>query len=314
MRRVAWALLPILLFSICALGETRSLRLDQQGYLQELDRWTAIVQSVRDGKPDAMPSDVPDEWIVTENGTEYHVPTIFLARDLTKPDQADGVLERLQLLRASAIEAASEEDTARNARSTADRILARREFRRVRIPGAEESLRDRFNAWLKRVLIKFFGKAFEHVDDLRVLSDIVVWAVLLLAVAVLLYWLRKAFLQATDSEMHIRGARPEYVSFKPMEQWLSEARDAASRGEYRVAVRLAYWGAISGLERAGVWKPDRARTPREYLKLARGSQYEPSLHPLTRDFERVWYAKQPATEADFLACMARVEEMHASGS
>jgi hypothetical protein len=94
-----------------------------------------------------------------------------------------------------------------------------------------------------------------------------------------------------------------------MEQWLNEAREAASRGEYRVAVRLAYWGAISGLERSGVWKPDRARTPREYLKLARGSRYEPTLHPLTRDFERVWYAKQPATEADFLACIARVEEL-----
>jgi hypothetical protein len=306
MNRVTWALLLLLVFSGCALADDKPLRLDQQGYIQELDRWTSVIQSAHDGHAD-IPADVPPEWIVTVDGDEYHVSTSFLARDLTKPDEANAALERLTALRQGIEQVPPSQ--AKVARATANQILQRREYRRVHMPGAEQSFRDRFNAWLQRVLSKIFGKAFEHVEDLRVLSDIIVWGLLLGAAAVLLFWLRRILLRAAQQEMHLGGAPGDYVSAKAMEQWLAEARDAASRGEYRLAVRLAYWGAISALERAGAWKPDRARTPREYLRLTRGSQHESTLRPLTRDFERLWYAKQPATEADFLACMARVEEL-----
>jgi hypothetical protein len=308
MKRIAWAVLFLLAISGQLFGDSGALRLDTQGYLRELDRWTTVVQSLRDGNDQTVPTDVPPEWIVTVNGTEHHVSTSFLAKDLTNPTEADSVLVHLRQLREGVLEVSAEAKNA-NGRAVADNILGRREFRRVRMPGLEQSWRDRFNAWLLRVITKIFGKAAEHVDDLRVLSDIVIWGLLLGAVAALLFWLQRTFARATQSEMRISGVHSEFVSSRPMEAWLEEARQAAGRGDFRLAVRLAYWGAISGLERAGAWKPDRARTPREYLRLTRGSQYEPVLRPLTRDFERVWYAKQPATEADFQTCMARVEEL-----
>src|ERR1035438_7184698 len=50
------------------------------------------------------------------------------------------------------------------------------------------------------------------------------------------------------------------ISAKEWTIWLSEARTAAARGEWRDAIHLAYWAGISFLERQGMWKPDRART------------------------------------------------------
>jgi hypothetical protein len=284
------------------------LRLDEQGYLRELDRWTSIVQSARDGQSVDIPTDIPSEWIVTVQGTEHHVSTSFLGHDLFDEKEADAVLQHLKQLR----EGVSSVQTVSPAsdRAVASRILERREYRRVHLPGAEESLRDRVNAFIVRILRKIFGKAGEHIADMRVLADFIVWGLLLAAAAAMLFWLRRALLQATHAEMQISGIHSEWVSARPPEEWLKDAREAAGRGEYRLAVRFAYWGGISALERAGAWKPDRARTPREYLSLVRGSQHENTLGSLTRRFERVWYAKQPATEADFAECMKGVEELN----
>ena len=62
-------------------------------------------------------------------------------------------------------------------------------------------------------------------------------------------------------------------------------------GEWRDAIHLAYWAGISFLERQGFWKPDRARTPREYLRLSLRSEYRETLRALTQIFELAWYAK-----------------------
>lgn len=283
------------------------LRLDEQGYLRELDRWTSIVESARNGQSVDVPTDVPSEWIVTVQGTEHHVSTSFLGKDLFNAKEADAVLQHLKQLREGV--STSQTVSPSSDRAVASRILERREYRRVHVPGADESLRDRINAFVLRILRKIFGKAGEHIDDMRVLADFIVWGLLLAAVAAMLFWLRRALLNGTHAEMQIGGIHSEWVSARPLEEWLNDADEAASRGEYRLAVRFAYWGAISALERAGAWKPDRARTPREYLRLVRGSPHENTLGSLTRRFERVWYAKQPATEADFVDCMRGVEEL-----
>jgi hypothetical protein len=62
-----------------------------------------------------------------------------------------------------------------------------------------------------------------------------------------------------------------------------------------------------------VWKPDRARTPREYLRAYKaqtgaGGRREP-LEALTRRFESLWYAQQAAAPEDFQFSLAQLEKI-----
>ena len=97
------------------------------------------------------------------------------------------------------------------------------------------------------------------------------------------------------------SARDLPVSAKEWTIWLSEARAAAARGDWRDAIHLAYWAGISFLEREGFWKPDRARTPREYLHLiSPQNEQRETLTALTRIFELAWYAKRESSEQTFV--------------
>jgi hypothetical protein len=59
-----------------------------------------------------------------------------------------------------------------------------------------------------------------------------------------------------------------------------------------------------------MWPPDRARTPREYLRLLPWSSgYQPALTALTRDFEVVWYGKQEADAQAFSRALERLEQL-----
>jgi Domain of unknown function (DUF4129) len=59
-----------------------------------------------------------------------------------------------------------------------------------------------------------------------------------------------------------------------------------------------------------MWRPDSARTPREYLRLLpSASEYRPALADLTRGFELVWYGTQPADSRAFARTMAQLEEL-----
>src|SRR4051794_39244631 len=49
--------------------------------------------------------------------------------------------------------------------------------------------------------------------------------------------------------------------------WLRRAQAAAASGSWRDAVHLTYWCAVAFLEAKGAWRPDGARTPREYVRL-----------------------------------------------
>ncbi|HKR96673.1 MAG TPA: DUF4129 domain-containing protein, partial [Candidatus Angelobacter sp.] len=63
-------------------------------------------------------------------------------------------------------------------------------------------------------------------------------------------------------------------------------------------------------EEHGAWKPNRARTPREYLRLigSRAAQY-PVLASLTRKLEHVWYGYGEAAESDFHDTLSQLEKL-----
>jgi len=100
------------------------------------------------------------------------------------------------------------------------------------------------------------------------------------------------------------------ISAKAWTAWLDEARLAAAEERWRDAVRLSYWTSISFLEGRRLWPPDRARTPREYLRLLPAtSEHRPPLASLTGRFERVWYAEHAADRGSYDEAVADLETL-----
>jgi hypothetical protein len=105
-------------------------------------------------------------------------------------------------------------------------------------------------------------------------------------------------------------AQPAPVSAKEWSAWLAEARAEAEAGNWANAIHLAYWAGISLLEAQGAWRPDKARTPREYLRLlAATDEHHPTLTALTHGFEIVWYGGHPANQDAFAETMTHLEKL-----
>jgi hypothetical protein len=300
----------LLVVSVSAFAQTVTvvpLRLTPAQYLDELDKWQHYIEGLNDETADEEAPEIPPEWVVQSPSGDHHVSTDFL-RALGVPSERKRALDHLHDLREAA-STAFEPMSRKPARQTADSILRRREYRGVHVPGKKESWIDRATAWLMHFIAKLFGKAYENSAAIRTFVSVLSWALLLGAASLLFLWLFRTLKALSTPELALEGGPAEFVSSKPAETWLAEAKQAAADGQYRLAICLAYWAGIAGLERAGAWRPDRARTPREYLRHASNAPFLPTLRGLTRDFERTWYAKQPASAADFSAALQRVKEL-----
>ncbi len=256
---------------------------------------------------------IPDSLTVESAHGQITVETKFLREGLnrfltTDPKAREKVLSGLSdRLRALRVEAGSYEqpDRADDAtRKKLDEILSSREFNRVRGPSALELLKQRIGAWILKQLRKVSPK----VPDLQNAGQIFVWTMIGLAATVAGIWLYRL------SRENMVGGRREILPFLPSSQtwqeWLSHARSQAAEGRWREAIHLGFWAAVSRLESDGVWAPDKARTPREYLKSIPGSNLsrEP-FSALTRIFEASWYGARPTTEADFVLFTANLERI-----
>jgi hypothetical protein len=197
---------------------------------------------------------------------------------------------------------AAQPDHARE-RATMKEVLAGREFRSLKRPGASDSIWERINRWL--------NKLFEGMDKLsahsRWIGRALIWG-FLLAVGVALAW----WLIQSERRWRIRllpesdGPAPDAASARDWQLWMADARDAAAHGLWREAIHFLYWAVISRLESKRLWPADRARTPREYLALvAPDDPRKPGLSSLTLMFERIWYGGREAREADY----RRAEEL-----
>jgi hypothetical protein len=117
---------------------------------------------------------------------------------------------------------------------------------------------------------------------------------------------------------NIRRKEAEYTrepilfapSSKHWRTWLAQAQSAAETGNWRDAIHFAYWAGISNLEESGAWVPDKARTPREYLRII--SPRDPNrsaLSALTKKFEIVWYGDFPAAAGDYQETLQQLEAL-----
>lgn len=84
----------------------------------------------------------------------------------------------------------------------------------------------------------------------------------------------------------------------------------ASLGQWRDAIHLGFWAAVARLESDGVWPPDKARTPREYLNaITPDHRIKPSFSEVTRTFEAAWYGQQNSSAVDFQRFAAQLENL-----
>jgi hypothetical protein len=209
-------------------------------------------------------------------------------------------------------------------------ILSRSEFQQSK---REESwlskLWKRFLNWVWGIISRVFGAA-----NNKVVRNVVLYGAILVAFCALAWALVRALTAAARKEALRLAAAPP--PGKTWSQWAREAIAAAGAGNYREAIHAAYWAGVYRLSELGAWQLDRARTPREYLRLLRASaeiansaanvnvadaqdsgatlldpavraRRAEALAALTNRLEAVWYDNQRATHDDFRSAVQNLE-------
>jgi hypothetical protein len=83
---------------------------------------------------------------------------------------------------------------------------------------------------------------------------------------------------------------------------VKQAQRLADEGDYRAAFRCAYLASISHLDEVGALRFERSRTNWEYIRELAGRGHvraTDTLGPLTLDFDRKFYGREPCTAEDY---------------
>lgn len=279
-------------------------------YRADLDRLVEETQGLQaSGQVAKVMDDLPVTWHVQGEAGQFDIQTDGLRRDLHNLQEKfssslqERIATRLQTMRADvdAYEKPAADISRQRAALTA--ILARPEFNDAHGPDWIERLKLRILEWLFRQLGRLFGSS-----SIPTVGKVLVYSLVGLAVLVVAIWVYRSIRSAARMERVVPEG--EAVSAKEWTVWMAEARAAAGKGSWRDAIHLAYWGGISFLEAGGMWRPDRARTPREYLRLLpAASEHRPPLTALTREFEVVWYGNQNADAQAFSQTLEELEKL-----
>lgn len=257
---------------------------------------------------------LPSEWTVDVNGQEYRVSADWLDSALADmqahPKKIDSLLRELKFHVAAMRKAAlameappPAEISPTTARASLDEILARREFAGATGPTPFERLEQRVIRWL----FGWLSRLLQRLHISAKMGNRLAWTFIVIVFLLIVYWAYRA--------VSTRTQRIEMPSAEPSEPhdsrtWASEALAAAERGEYREAIRCAYWAAIVRLEDKKILSRDRSRTPRESLRLLHAhAQEQGLLRDLTTRFELAWYGYRTASAADWSGAKTQLEKI-----
>ena len=304
---------------LCRIAVAQDTPLSLPEYKSRLDQYKDHLQKIG-AQPDyavQFYAQVPTSLQVRVQSRDFTVSQEFLHDALNNllkaaPSAKTGILSKLEsrvaAMRAEAdsFEQARDGDPA--ARDRINMILSAREFRRVRGPTELELLEQRIEDWISKKLDRLFPNA----PDLDQWGQIFVWIMIGLASSVLAVWLYR------QSRERILDRPKEVLPFLPSAKswrlWLAEARDKAALGEWRDAIHLGFWAAVSRLESDGVWRPDKARTPREYLnEIPAINESRTSFAAITKTFEAAWYGGRPASAGEFEGFVSELEKLGCKG-
>jgi heme exporter protein D len=280
-------------------------------YLSELDRLATLANQVADDSVAAQTAidELRGDWKVDAEGQSFTINTGWLTDQFEKLQKnptapvRDDILERLNAMKANAAGFQQAPADTSDSRAKLTQILSRGEFHQVHGATWWDRLKYRIGMWIFRLLSKFFGSS-----SAPVVSTFFVWTLVAIAVLALTYFVFRTIRQNARLETIMPEVLP--VSAKQWRIWMKEARAAGAKGLWRDAVHLAYWGGISFLEESGAWRPDQARTPREYLRLLPSdSQHRSALSTLTRRLEVTWYGNETAGPETFSETLSHLEEL-----
>jgi Domain of unknown function (DUF4129) len=289
--------------------EAQKLRFPE--YLAELDRISTLANQSSENRQaaDEAISHLRGGWRVVADKQELEIDTGWLIDQFErlKKNSDSGIraelLKRLGDLKSEALAFQPEPTDSTAARATLNQILARSEFRQVHGPSWLDRLKYRILEWISRLLSRFFASS-----SVPTAGRVLVWALVVLAVLVLAFFVYRTIRRNAQQESVVPQVAP--VSAKGWRTWMAEAQAAAAQGLWREAVHLAYWAGISFLEERSAWRPDKARTPREYLRLLpASSEFHLPLSALTRKVEVTWYGNDPAGPETFSEIVTLLENL-----
>jgi Domain of unknown function (DUF4129) len=295
-----------------AAGVTNISPYDSTTFAEELQRISTTLKK-NPGAPRlaALRDSLPAQWAVATPERRYSISTMPLRHLLTTSSPKDAQAW-IGHLREELSAYANPAPASQQPRVELDRILARPEFGAARAPTAWELLRRRVTAWLQRFLAKIFAGIARYPLGGKVLF----WLLVISAVAAVAALVFRFF--ANRDRLTPLPANPQGPVGRTWQEWIRTAREAAKVGNYREAVHSAYWAGIARLEDLGAVPKDRAKTPREYLRLiAEPPAGQPAPNPaqrdplaaLTRRLERVWYANRGARPEDFTDSLRQLEAL-----
>ena len=285
------------------------IQLDLPSYQRELSHIAETLQNP--AKIPELRRSLPDSWTVRNGERVYHVPTREISEALREIERAPekntaALLEaRLDAMRQQTEELAHPSPSA-NMAEAADKlkkIMERGEFREVSGPSRWDLLRARIIRWIVLHILTLLGLL--HLSHKT--GNGIVWGVLFLAVVLLFY---VAYLWLTKSSGDPSFRAPAEPTESDARHWLQDALAAADRGDFREAVRCAYWASVARLEDIRILPRDRARTPRESLQLLDQHPKEQGiLRTVTRSFELIWYGYRPVSASDWAGIKEQLEKM-----
>ncbi|HLX00383.1 MAG TPA: DUF4129 domain-containing protein [Candidatus Acidoferrales bacterium] len=301
-------------------------------YEAELDRIALNVSVLKDHpeRIGALRNSLPSGWTVQSGDQEFETSTTWLT-DALKDFEKKSPIERKELCESAvrrllAIRAEAENiRTAQAGPDMADssarlqKILSAREFRQVHEQSWLSQLWDQVQRWIDWVLERTLGRLLGE-GPLRTTLLYAMIAAVFLFVAV---WIVRSLRSLARTETFRVDA--VFPPGKHWRDWARESLTAAGTGDYRVALHAAYWAGVYRLAEVGAWQLDRARTPREYLRLVNqpaagaGDTRSPAakakpegaaaLAALTRSMEASWYGYLPATQQDFDVAVNHLETL-----
>jgi hypothetical protein len=285
--------------------------LDVASYESEL---ASIAESIKHPELIApLRKSLPRTWQVRVDDKSVQVPTDWLSAGLKtleeEPAKSASVSQeltsRLLAMRqaAAALEHGSNPTNLDTAHSELDKILGAREFAAAQGPSQWDMWKARMARWISEQIYKILRRL--HLGAKA--GNALAWIIVGIAFLALCYWVWK-----TLSAPSRKREAPVAVAMRSDDprQWALEALAAADRGDYREAVHCAYWAAVVHLETRGVLKRDRARTPRESLRLLDPHPVQQNLlRDFTRRFELIWYGYRPASADDWSEARSHLEKM-----
>jgi len=279
-------------------------------YIAELDGLASTAKQLvhPEDAPKLLNSILP-VWRIQTPQQTFEVRSEWLRQDLNdwqkKPSREiqDRIVARLQILRAEAASFQGSPKDVSQKRVLLNGILAGREFQNIHGP----TWLDRFKQRVVELLIRLLGRVFQS-SAIPTIGNVVVYGLMALALLAVAYWMYRTIRNNAGVEAIVPLSLS--VSSKGWKVWMKEARLAAESGNWRDAIHLGYWCGISFLEAQELWRPDTARTPREYLRLLpSASEHSKTLGTLTRTFELVWYGTQEADANAFSETLAQLEKL-----